>query len=457
MSLINLLAIARSALLAQQRAMEVTGHNVSNASTPGYSRQRLLLETATPLTTVNGSLGRGVSEQGVIRVRDSFLDAAYRRSAGLFGQSGTSFDVLSQIQSVLHEPSSTGLVNALDGMFHAFSDLANDPSSANSRTLLREAAVQLVNQLHDIHGQLSQLGQDAFGRMSDQVGQVNQLTSQIAELNAQIVATGGVNGQAPDLQDRRDQLIDQLSGLVGVQVVDRPDGTVGVIAGTTSLVDGASSTALAVQPVGGGFGVGLASGGGLIDPRSGSLKSLVDLSTQSFPALQAGLDQFTSALVNEVNNVHVAGFTLSGATNINFFDPAGVTAGNIALSSDILASTDNIAAAATNAPGDGGQALKMAQCDTVGLVALGGQTMRGFYTSIATSLGVQVQSASQDQDTHQTMMDQADAQRQSVSGVSIDDEMVTLIGQQQAYSAAARLVTVADQMMQELITMMGTA
>lgn len=456
MSLINLLSIARSALLAQQRAMDVTGHNVANASTPGYSRQQLELEAATPLITADGAIGRGVSEAGVLRVRDTFLDAAYRRSAGKFGQSGTSFDVLSQVESVLHEPSDTGLVSALDGMFHAFSDLANDPTGTSSRTLLREAAQGLVNQLHDMHDQLGQLAQETYGRMNDQITQVNQLSSQIAALNGQIVTAGGASGQAPDLEDHRDQLIDQLSGLVGVQVVQRPDGTVGVIAGTTTLVDGTNSTALAVQPVGGGFGVGLASGGGLIDPRSGSLKSLADLSTQSFPALSAGLDQFTAALVNEVNSVHVNGFTLSGSTGINFFDPAGVTAGNIALSADVLASTDNIAAAGNNTPGDNAQALKMAQCDTVGIAALGGQTMRGFYTGIATSLGVQVQSASQDQATNQTMMDQADAQRQSVSGVSIDDEMVGLIGQQQAYSAAARLVTTADQMMQELITMMST-
>jgi len=455
MSLINLLAIARSALMMSQRAMDITGNNVANASTPGYSRQQLVLIPGGAVATAEGSLGGGVTDAGVLRIRDTFLDAAYWRSAGSFGQSGTSFDVLSQLENVLHEPSDTGIISAMDNMFHAFSDLANDPSSANSRTLLRSAAQQLINQLHDVSSQIGQISQDTYGRMGAQVTQVNQLTSQIASLNAQIVASSGPEGPSPDLQDRRDQLIDQLSGLVGVQVVNRPDGTVGVIAGTTSLVDGSNSTALAVQPVGSGFGIGLASGGGLIDPRSGSLKALSDLSTQSLPALAAGLDQFAGALVGEINRVHVNGFTLTGATGINFFDPTKTTAATISLSSDVLASTDNIAAAATNAPGDGGQALIMAQCESASLATLGGQNMRNFYSGIATSLGVQVQSASQDQSTDQTMMDQADSQRQSVSGVSIDDEMVTLIGQQQAYTAAARLVTVADQMMQDLVTMMG--
>ena len=188
-----------------------------------------------------------------------------------------------------------------------------------------------------------------------------------------------------------------------------------------------------------------------IRPRVSGMRALGDITAQSVPALQASMNQFTQALVTEVNSVHGSGYTLNGATGVNFFDPAGLTMSTIALSAAVTGSTDAIAAAAVNASGDNAVALQLAECGGAALVSLGGRSMRGFYIDVVGSVGVQVEGADRDSATRQAMTDQADVQRQSVSGVSIDDEMVSLIAQQQAYGAAARLITVASDMVQDLL------
>jgi flagellar hook-associated protein 1 FlgK len=202
---------------------------------------------------------------------------------------------------------------------------------------------------------------------------------------------------------------------------------------------------------GGGYGVGPAAGAGLIDPQTGSLKALSDLTATKLPAIQSQLDQFAQTLVTEVNAIHRLGYTLTGATGTDFFDPAGVTAATIALAPGVAASGDAIAAGASAAPGDGTIALQLAGLGGVSIAALGGKTLRDFYTILAGSVGSDVQNAAQDAATQQALAEQADAQRSSVNGVSIDEEMVALITQQQAYGAAARLIKVADEMIQDLL------
>lgn len=456
MSLSSLLSIARSALLAQQAAMSVTAHNVANANTPGYSRQVLDLVAATPETTTLGTVGRGVTEAGIRRVRDTFYDARYRSESGLLGDSSAMKDFLGQVESAVQEPSDTGLAASLDGLFSSFSDLANNPTSSTNRALVQQAAQRFVQQLHQLDATVRQVGDDALTQMRDQVSQVNDLTRRIGELNQQILSTGGPAGNAPDLEDQRDVLVDQLSGLVGVNVMQRDDGTIAVAAGDTVLVDGANVQTLAVQALaGGGFGLTTA-GGGTVDPKSGSLRALGVLTTTTLPGIEKQLDSLASALVTTVNAIHSTGYTLTGATGTNFFDPAGLTAQSIALAPAVAASGDAIAAGGTAGAGDGTIAQQLADLTTTGVAALGGKSLRDYYIDVAGSVGASVSSATQDADAYQTMVDQADTMRASVSGVSVDEEMVALINQQQAYSAASRIVKVADDMMQSILDMMSS-
>lgn len=458
MSLGSLLSIARSALLAHQRAMEVTANNVANVNTPGYSRQRLELTPATPLVGPFGTLGRGVQDNGVSRARDTFLDASFRRDSGLLGNSTTLTSYLSQVETAFQEPSDTGLGSALDKLFQSFGDLANDPPSTANRDLVVAAGQRLVSQFHTLDTQVTAIGQDTVDRMRANVADVNAMAKQIAALNQQIQASGGPNHQAADLQDQRDALIDQMSSLVSVTVVDHGNGSIAVQAGSTVLVDGTATQTLQVQALaGGGFGVGVSGSSGTVDLGPGAISALVDLSSVRLPAVRAKLDTLARTLVTQMNAMHSAGFTLDGTTGVNFFDPAGVSAGTIALSSDVVASSRNVAAAGSPAPGDGSLALQFSTLGSAPLAALGGSSVRDFFTQVAAGVGTDVANAGQDVDSQQTLVDSADQMRSSVSGVSLEEEMTNLITQQQAYGAAARLLTVADQMMQELLATLGTA
>ncbi|HUK63929.1 MAG TPA: flagellar hook-associated protein FlgK [Dongiaceae bacterium] len=459
MSLVSLLSIARTALLAQQRAMSVTGQNVANAQTPGYTRQVLDLHAADPLWTPHGTVGTGVEAGAVVRMRDTLLDTAYRRSAGGLGSATTRQGTLTQVQNAVNEPSDTGVAAALDQMFAAFGDLATDPASRTSRNLVLDKAQTLVDRLHTLAASLAGTAQDTATAMKNQAAQVNDLTRRIGELNTRILAAGGPEHSAPDLEDQRDVLIDQLSGMVPTQVIQHTDGTIAIAVGDTLLVDGANTKTLDVRAAaGGGSTVGVTGDPNPLDlGNTGSLGALVQLSTVTLPGQQAQLDQFASALATEVNALHRTGYTPAGATGIDFFDPAGTTAASIRLSAAVQGNPDSIAASSGAAGSDGDLALQMAGLGNQPVASLGGLTLRGAYDAFATGVASSVQQAGQDVDTQQALTDNADAQRQSANGVSVDEEMTVLIAQQQAYSAAARLVQTANDMITEVLNMVGTS
>ena len=454
MSLASLLSIARSALFVHQRAMEVTGHNVANANTPGYTRQLMQLQAASPLVLPRYSMGRGVEAEQITRQRDTFYDAAYRRDSGQLGNSSTLNNYLGQIEASLNEPSDTGLSSSLGRLFNSLSELANDPASHVGRGLVVSAGARVAQQLNSLAQQNNRIGQEAVDSLRAQVDQVNSYASQIAALNTKIVQSGGASSGSSDLMDQRDVLVDKLSQFMDVRVLTRPDGSIGVAAGNTVLVDGAQAAPLAVAAVGAGWGIVQAGGGSPIDPQSGSLKALMDLTQTRLPAVQAELDKLAAALVTQFNLVHRAGFTPGGVTSVDFFDPAGTTASTIKLSAALTLSSDNIAASANGAPGNGDIATTLAGLATQGVASLGGNTFREHFVLTAAALGLDVNNSSQDMTSQLTLVERDDSARTAVSGVNVDEEMISLIASQQAYGAAARLVSVADQMMQEVLQMM---
>ncbi|MFN8588890.1 MAG: flagellar hook-associated protein FlgK [Burkholderiaceae bacterium] len=455
MSLQSMLSIARSALFTHQRAMDVTSHNIANVNTPGYSRQRLVLQPATPLVEPLYTLGRGVDAVTLQRSRDTFYDSAYRRDNGMLGLATGRRDYLSQIETSLNEPSDSGISASLDGLFRSLSDLSGDPANHTNRELVVSAANRLVNQLHSLDSQLGRVQQEALDHLNVQVSDINALTARIADLNNKIQSSGGPTHSVPDLMDQRDALVDELSQKIGVRVLDRGDGTIGVIAGDTLLVDGAQHTDIAVTTVGSGWGIAPAGGGAPIDAQSGTVQALLDVTQTELPQVKSRLDQLANALVTEFNAVHSTGWTLNGTTGVNFFDPTKTTAGSISLSAQLLASSDNLAASANGAAGNGAIAGQLAGLASTGVGSLGGRTLREHFVVLAADVGLDVRNAEADIDSEQALVDRADQARESVSGVNVDEEMISLISQQQAYQAAARLVNVADSMMQEMLGMLG--
>ncbi len=454
MGLSSLLSIARSALITHQRALDTTGHNIANASTEGYSRQRLNLSPLTPLQTTIGQLGRGVTADSIDRMRNQVLDASYRRQNGELGSFSTLKDSLAQVEGIFGEPSDLGLGAGIDQLFSAFGDLANDPAGKTPRQLVRQAAETLSGRFRAADQRLGELAADTQTRMQGVLAEVNAIAREIADLNVQIRAgTSGDRG-APDVMDRRDVLVDRLSGFIGVRVVDRGDGTIGVLAGDAMLVDAAQSTPLELRSLGNGaYAVASANGSATLNLQGGELAALVDLSTNTIPGVRARLDQLAAGIVTEVNALHRAGRNLAGATGIDFFDPAGTSAQGLALSQAVALSTDNIAAGVSGGAGDNTVALALAALRTSGVASFGGDTIGVSYQRLVADIGVALRDASQRHEAQEVIVQHSDTLRQSISGVSVDEELTHMIAQQNAFAAAARLVSVADEMMQDVLGM----
>jgi flagellar hook-associated protein 1 FlgK len=452
MSLASILDIARSALYTQQKAVDVASHNLANASTEGYTRQRLPLVPQDPLRTPDGMIGRGVTSNAIERLRNRFLDDTYHTESGLLGQQQTMQEMLQQVESVMGDLTDAGLAPTLDNFLDAWSDLSNDPSSATARTMVQQSGQALAQQFRTLNSRISSVAADAQGRLQSDVTQINALTRQIYELNVRIVSVQATGG-APDLADQRDVAIDQLSQLVQARVIPHTDGSVGVVVGDMLLADGAGSQDIVVRSDGAGFGIGLAAGTGTFDPKGGEVKALTTFTTTALPGISAQLDQLAAALVGAVNSIHSAGTTNGGATGVNFFDPAGTTAATIALDPAVAASTASIVTGSTAAAGDGSQALAIAQLRSSGVAALGGITLGAFYEGIASSVATQANAAATAATAQTSLVQHVDAQRAAANGVNTDEELISIIKSQQAYAAAARIVSVANEMMDDVLRM----
>jgi flagellar hook-associated protein 1 FlgK len=445
----DLLNIGKSALQTQQRALNVTGHNIANATTPGYVRQTLGIIEAVPFRTPQGLVGRGVTDTGVYAQRDTFLDASYRNEQSGYSQSNLGSNMLGQVQSLFGDDADSGLAASLDNFFGSFSDLANDPSSNAQRVVVRQDANGVINQLHAIASGLDDVTTSAQAQFHDGVDQINSITQQIATLNAEIVAEGGPNHTAPDLENQRGNLLDKLSGLTDIRVLNRDDGSVGVIAGDTLLVDGGVAQTLDVRTGSGiSLEMGVAGDAKNVKISGGSQAGLQDLLTTALPGVRSQIDQFAGTLVASVNAIHS-----TAPSGYNFFDPAGTTAATIGLSTQVAASATNISAGATASAGDNSVATRLAALRDVPQASLGGATVGDYYRGIVTTVGSQVANATQAATAANTVLSSVSTQRASETGVSTDEELTTLISQQQAYSAAAHLITVADDLMQTLLQM----
>lgn len=465
-NLLSSITMARKALQAGQVAIQTTGHNIANANTPGYTRQRVDLVPAMPFSLGSaGSVGTGVDVKVVTRLRDLMLDSQFRDAHQALGRQETEEATLSQIEGLVGEPSDSGLASAMSALFGSFHDLSSSPTDLAVRTVVRDKARALADQFHRLDDGFERLKIDLSNEITVDVKQVNGLAQQIADLNGQIARSEGGGGTANDLRDLRDQALDDLSKLVGGSVIEDMDGQVRVmLGGGLTLVDGQTTVPLEARandpdP----DSVGLFLGGKLMTPGGGRLAGLLNSrnSTSGFvKGFQSQLDALAKAVVEKINVIHVAGYEMDGITPANeFFDPLGTTARSIAVDLAIEGDVTKIAAAGTADPGDNSNALALAslQDDSTAItLPSGGTTTLGAYLSnLVSDLASQEAGAKRSVGLHTTMADFLTSRRDQASGVSLDEEMTNLIRFQKAYEAAAHFVTVVNDLLGTLMTKLG--
>jgi flagellar hook-associated protein 1 len=454
MALFNLLSIARSALTTHQQAIEAAGHNIANANTEGYTRQRAIVQAETPVRTSLGWLGNGVRLEYMQRERNAFLDARYREEVGLGERNTTLSRYLSQIDGVFGEPSDAGLRGSLDAFWSAWGDLANDPSNSALREIVQRRGREVANVFQRLDQRFTDIPQLAQQELAGRVEDVNTLAGEIANLNGLIAQAEATGGTANDLKDRRDLAIDQLAKLVTIRVVEREGGQQAILAGDALLVDKGRALTLSVtQDASGKVAIGVTGGLGVVEPNSGEVSALLNVINDQLPEVRAQLNELAHALVTEINAIHQSGVTASGAFGVDFFDPTGVSANSIKLASSVDRSPNEIATGTTGAPGDGSVALSIAGLRTAGVASLDGISIQERYTRMVTMVGARVADTERLSSAQDVVVTNLESQRSSVHEVSVDEEMVGLITHQQAYAAAARMVAVADEMVRDLLQM----
>ena len=476
----GLFSIARGALLTHQQVLSTIAHNVANAETPGYSRQEAVLETNPSVRMSYGNVGTGVHISTILRKRDVLLDDSYRSAAGQSGDAQTHSTALSQLEGIFGEPSDAGMSNALDQFWGAYSDLAATPSSSAAQSIVQQRGKQVAQLFHDYDAQLTQQRSSSTERLSTTVTQINSLAQRVADLNTRILTTESSDNPANDLRDQRDMLLDTLAKTAGTRVINQNNGTVTVVIGNSTLVDGNEFRALHVQlevpnpvpavtPSDVNVRITLGDSPDRLAPLGGELKAITTVINTDIPSLRGRLNALAAALVSNVNAKHTTGFvfsgtTIPGAAAGNFFDAGTVLnpvrASTIVLDATIAADASKIAVSGNaNAPTDNSVGLAMGAlrttAGTVSYTSPGGGietgTFTGFFRNTVTALGSAVKGAQDNATVYATMEEQGDARRQSVSGVSSDEELTQMLRVQQSYVAATKLIKTADEMLQTLL------
>lgn len=482
---------AASSLTAQRIALDVTGENIANVNTDGYSRQRVILDTAAPTTHISGfPLGSGVNVTAVQRMYDDVLNKQINDGISVQGNSEQRLSSLKQLEPYFNELTGNALGDAMQGLTNSWQALSLNPAGLAERQAVLGRATILTDTFHQINNSITNVQTFADQSITSLTTDITQKASEIASLNSQITMTEQVSGNANELRDKRELLIQQLSKQVGVTYAEQPNGSVTVkLLGGQDLVSGvnyatvysnqagppvtnntilitatgnpppaaAPATDTNVTATIGGSGNSLGEIGGLLYTRDTAM-----------PGYLAKLDELAYNLAQQTNAVHAAGWNLNNATGIDFFSPATATAppapaATIAgYSKNItVAITDTNAIAAADAnPLTGGTGnnknalLLKALADTPVAFAGGVQvSTASYYNALVSSVGVDVQSATNREAQNTAFVKQLSSLRESNSGVSLDEELINLMKYQKAFQGASKVISTATEMMDTILGM----
>ncbi len=455
MAIFGPLSIGRHALLTHQRALQVTGHNIANVNTPGFSRQRVQLEAIPP----NGDrTGTGVRVAGVDRIVDPFIEARQLANGSAFGDATATRDLLQRLEANF-PVTGGGIGDALQEFFATANAVAADPASLAARGELVSAAESLTARIREGAGAFSSFQREADARFVQGVRDSNALLERVASLNREVVAARVAGSSDNDLQDLRQEALRDLSQQLQINVVEQADGAVNVFARTgTALVLGSSATNLQTEPSttgaldGGTLSrLGVVGDSGAFIPIGtgfgGALGALETLRDTTFVQGATALDALADGLRLEVNAVQAAGFDLDGLPGGDLF--AGTGAADLTVA---LADSRGIAAAQGANPADNTNALDLVAVQDNRIIAgLGGQTLGEYFGTFHAGIGQQTRSASDQAIIEEQVAGTLAAQRDSVSGVSLEEEFTDLIRYQRAFQAAAQLISVSNSMLDDLI------
>lgn len=504
------LEVSKRGLFAQQSALDTTNHNISNANTEGYTRQRVNM-VATPAipwpgmnnTTAPGQLGTGVEVTNLQRIREDFLDTQIRNENKHLGNWEAIRAGLGKVEAIMNEPSDTGLQKVMDALWESWQDLAKEPNSLAARVVVTQRATAVSETLSSMTTSIKELQTDLDDQVRINAVDISSMAMQIANLNKQIADVTPHGYQPNDLYDQRDVLLDKLSKMADIKITNVESGMINVQIEGRDLVTGRTSYEMVAtkNPVTGFNDLTL--GGAAFNPigpgtLSGTMQmrgvatvemvngQTVVTKTGYIPDIVERLNKLAVTMANEINAIHKTGANTIDIENMRnnpgaplqgllfFVDKNDPTqpprdAANMILNPVIANNLNAIAAgqivatdgnqAGVSYEGDGRNARDIASikfkifATTEGLGEK--TTLDEYYRYSIAQLGVDSQEAKRLEANSELLVGQVENQRQSVSGVSLDEEMSEMIKYQHAYSAAARVMTSMDEVLDKVINGMG--
>ncbi|MDY7031206.1 MAG: flagellar hook-associated protein FlgK [Thermodesulfobacteriota bacterium] len=564
------LDIAKKAMTAQQTALMVTGHNIANVNTTGFSRQSAVLEAGNSLPSAFGPVGSGVEVNSIIGIYNKYLEEQIGNETEEYGKWEAMREALEQIEAVFNESSEYGLNSSMNEFWNSWQDVANNPSGQAERMTLVSVASTLATTLNDQYSNLEQIQMNLNDSIRGAVNEINNIVDQIAELNNKILSAEVGGLPANDYRDERTNLVKDLSEIIDINYFENPDGMLTVmIAEGKTVVEGTSSWHLEAEaninnnglldvkwdPSGGSALIDITS-----EISSGKLEGWLEMRDVTIEDYKSRLDSLASEIIEEVNRLHSDGAGINGygtltaanavnntsnpldsvglpftPTNGSFeiyvWDSVNETETSVTITVDLsnpaydglddirdqinnaginitasidsngfltIASNDSsqytftfqnddsdtllalglntfftgddastisvnsvvendinkiAAATSSNSPGDNTNALAIADLQNALLLDSGTSTLDDYYNSLVSDVGVESQNASNMSSHQELILEQLENQRSSVSGVSLDEEMINLIKYQNAYTAATQLVSAIDEILRQVVEM----
>lgn len=456
MSLSTSLSIASEALNAATGALQITNNNIANANTTGYTRETVVLQESPTTTTDGVSLGSGVTLEGYQSVRDELLQTRIEQETQ--DQSGASAS-LSSLQAI--EPtfttSTTDIGTEMSAFFSSISSLSTTPTSSTLQEAVLTAGQNLATAFNTASSTLTSQKSGLNTQVTEDVSEINQLSSQIAALNPQIVslkASGQTDGGT--LQDQQDALVLKLSALTNVSVTQTDNGETLTTGNGTPLVVGSKSYTLQTSTGTNGMQDVLAQNGDDITSSltSGDLGGTIQTRDTTIPGLLNSLDTLANELATAINSAQASGYDQDGNKGGDFFTVSSTVSGSAASIKVAITDPAKIASSSDGTTGSNGNLTNLSAVQTTALAS--GQTPGDAYASLVYQVGSLTSSADAESTAAAATLVQLNDQLKAVSGVSTDEEAANLIQYQQAYEAAARIVSVVQSLFS--ITMaMGTA
>lgn len=458
--------VGKRALSNSQTALQTVGHNIANKSTEGFSRQRVELQTADPFNDGRVQIGMGAKTTQVTRINNPWLEKQIQKEGTSLGFHDSRSEALQRVEQVYNEQQNKGLNQYITDFFNAFRELSNNPESLTSRTMVLESATALTNDFKRVVRQLNDVQEDIDGQIKTLSHEINQHSKEIASLNEKIqtLETQGVT--ANDERDRRDLLLKKLGEKIDISWAEGKDGMVTVTAGrsailvsgvfsneiTTARTDARDRVELFYKSTENGNPMNITD-----QIKGGKMGGALEVRDVVIEDLIKSTDKLAYVLAKEVNKAHIEGFDNYGKSGVLFFDMPETLSGsaaNLSLNKTISSDVGKIAAAGqSGAPGDNTVANIISSLQYQNIMERGNFTFDDYYNTQVGQIGTITQRAVKSQEAQKNILSQLSNIRESISGVSLDEETTKMIEFQKAYDASARLIKTADEMFDTILNL----